>query len=470
MSHLGRLWRERLEALTNQIDKRQQSFATIKGAQMGTAGEVESASHRDDIGLTDYARNKIEFVSLLLLRLNAFANTYANTLIAEFENGVQPTGDEDKKLREQFPPEHVLGTVFHQIGYDLDVLSMIASDHFSSAGQKTLQQADFLAKKALEPAVQAKLLGEMPIVLSYFQKSPSIRIIPYANVCMLGIPYTAQQLPQDLLAIPHEVGHYVYWQGKLAKKLHDDPPRSGLWCFKWMEETFADVYGTFIAGPFIALSFQELQLQSSEEHFTLDDGDHPTPILRPFIYAKALHKYWSAWAPLFKAHWKSRLATRQGHMAAEEREKIKLHTGHRRRIYSEVIKEKLELEDVPNNKEANKQLPADNIIVRIVRACSKLESTDHGGNWWYELCAASLPDAGEGQPAVANLYNKLAEKTATLNKAPQDFPAPKGEEVEALIEGWTKSGLPGSPDWFNVWRAGGWTTEGPQCEGSSGLC
>jgi hypothetical protein len=63
-----------------------------------------------------------------------------------------------------------------------------------------------------------------------------------------------------------------------------------LWFFRWIEEIFADVYGCLIAGPLIALDFQDLQLTVSKEQFTKDDGEHPAPVLRPYIYTRVLER------------------------------------------------------------------------------------------------------------------------------------------------------------------------------------
>ena len=60
----------------------------------------------------------------------------------------------------------------------------------------------------------------------------------------------------------------------------------------WIEEIFADMYGCVIAGPVIALDFQDLQMDDRLEEFadaTIDHED-PPPLIRPDTYSKVLAK------------------------------------------------------------------------------------------------------------------------------------------------------------------------------------
>jgi hypothetical protein len=77
---------------------------------------------------------------------------------------------------------------------------------------------------------------------------------------------------------------------------------------------FADVYGALIAGPVMALDFQDLALHNSCEGFTTSDNDHPVPILRPDIYSKVLARAanetyrWGDWAAALRQRWLRRRA------------------------------------------------------------------------------------------------------------------------------------------------------------------
>ncbi len=188
------------------------------------------------------------------------------------------------------PAENVLSATLAQVSYDLSAIRQAADQRRSPDLKATLNKADQLAQNALNLAVEKGLL-EPGSVVTYFDKSPYIRVIPYAPVALVGIPYTAIETPRDLLAIPHEVGHYIYRHtsglaANLLTQIPFDPP----WFYRWLEEIFADVYGCLVAGPVIAVDFQDLLLDNAVADFTIDDGDHPVDAIRPFIYIHALEK------------------------------------------------------------------------------------------------------------------------------------------------------------------------------------
>ena len=136
--------------------------------------------------------------------------------------------------------------------------------------------------------------------LTYFRRSADVRVIPYAPVVMIGIPVTAVGLhrgmgvAEDLLAIPHEVAHHLYWNGR-AKSGQRIPVEllariTNNLASHWLEEIFADVVGCLIGGPAVARSFIDLQLTSIGADFVHIHDPHPTPALRPLLYAYALEK------------------------------------------------------------------------------------------------------------------------------------------------------------------------------------
>lgn len=247
----------------------------------------------------------------LLSRLQAFAREQFCFLF----NGFKPDAGAGYRLEPslQFPAAFVLEGTLDQIGFDLTVIQdalhqrELADAKENGAMKRTLAVADWLAYLALLPAVRHGLLpyeeGEVT-VLTYFQKSPRIRIVPYASVALVGVPYTALATyeaggrsavgnARDLLAIPHEVGHYVYRHGmvgdrRLQIELYRLLQGRPQWLLNWAEEIFADVYGCFIAGPVIARDFQDLVSDNDVALFVHDDGEHPTPALRPLIYCDAL--------------------------------------------------------------------------------------------------------------------------------------------------------------------------------------
>ena len=193
----------------------------------------------------------------------------------------------------------------------MSIIQRIACQRQQPELQSTLGTADKLAQLALNVAIDGGLLPQCT-VLTYFNKSANIRLMPYAPLALIGLPFTATEASMDYLAIPHEVGHYVYHHAPgLAAELHARIPLYPDWINHWLEEIFADVYGSLVAGPLIGLSFQEILLDNAQKKFVADDGAHPPDAVRPYGYSKALHQlgYPKAAAALDDL-WQTRLATR----------------------------------------------------------------------------------------------------------------------------------------------------------------
>jgi len=197
-----------------------------------------------------------------------------------------------------YPPEYALRTTLDQIAHDMDVIVRAWQQRLAALASpamiKTLKRADTLAYQSLEPAIRHGVI-ENATVVTYFQKATDVRLIPYAPVIFIGLPLSILTAPQDLLAIPHEVGHYIYRFGRvraggkfagsrfdaaLVHRFADKPA----WCVAWLEEIFADVYGALIGGPVMALGFEALVTDDPLDAFTHDDGEHPVAALRPNIY------------------------------------------------------------------------------------------------------------------------------------------------------------------------------------------
>ena len=147
--------------------------------------------------------------------------------------------------------------------------------------------------------------------ITYHRQTATSRVVPYAPVALIGVPVTSLLETRDLLGIPHEFGHYLYWnrlRQEGERNLRDnwicddtfrtaiddlpldanDPVRT------WEEEIFADVVGCMIGGPVAALSLQDLQRTVSYEAFFSREGVHPTPAIRPLICLAALEAMPSA--------------------------------------------------------------------------------------------------------------------------------------------------------------------------------
>ncbi|MCE7989417.1 MAG: hypothetical protein DYG89_50335 [Caldilinea sp. CFX5] len=253
----------------------------------------------DQMLATPPARTRQKTLENVLTALQVFGDDQINFFLDGF-------GRKGKAFLEPstlYPPEYVLSATLNQIMHDLNVIGRAweqRREGFASAiMQDTLAKADQMANQALTPAIKHELL-DPALVITYFQKDTNVRIIPYAPVSFIGLPLTCQTTPRDLLAIPHEVGHYVYRYGRVGSGRYAGcrldaalPQRySGQapWCAAWMEEIFADVYGGLVGGPVMALGFADLLRAAPREHFIHDDGEHPVAALRLGIYQTVFAK------------------------------------------------------------------------------------------------------------------------------------------------------------------------------------
>lgn len=228
----------------------------------------------------------------------------------------------------KYPPEHVLATTLAQISIDISLIQR-AAEQRRMGTRAFLEKVDRLAMRALWPAspsipndgeprferVEDKRDCTFPdfdprTVLTYFADSVQVRIVPYSQVALVGIPYTCLEDYKALLAIPHEIGHFRYWYSFLQQNTAKwwTPEIDGLYLNirelfyeydetpilpTWSEEIFADVYGTLMGGPLAALTAQDMALEHSKGVFeALNTTDvHPTPLLRPLVHIKALNAF-----------------------------------------------------------------------------------------------------------------------------------------------------------------------------------
>jgi hypothetical protein len=394
-----------------------------------------------------------------------------------------------------FPPDAVLSSVQDQIGFDIAAIDRAILQRISGTSlmKDSLEIADRLAWSALQLAVGAGILpaGKMTAV-TYFQKSPDIRVIPYAPVALIGIPYSAQQLERDMLATPHEVGHYVFGHAKyngrplrkyLVEQLELIVTNRSEYdrLLRWLEEIFADVYGACVAGPAVALDFQDLQLHTGRQRFITDDKDHPTPILRPNLHLQVLRKRnpaeWGAWADVLERNWQVRLKEREriDHLDAQD-------AIDRARRLNHIVSDNQAVavaSIVSDSSSAAQDVKPLDQLVTVMLDVLKSGSTHP----WYNALSAA-PTAG-----VESLdLNTLVSTTEKLYDAFCDFvrrppvvdadkidpllnmPINTDDDLKAVVSQWLDAKhleFPQEPKvehtkWKPYFDADGWTTEGPQ--------
>ena len=235
-------------------------------------------------------QNEKEWYEALTQHLAAFTDDRKKFFLANPEK-IQKSPD--------YPIDFILRNFLDQFSFDLSVIERACHQRETRIEtetvekRKTLYIADQLAINALIRAEGFQIKNTIPI--TYFQKTASVRVIPYSNAALIGIPFTSIENRNYLLAIAHEVGHHVYWHGKIKKTpipnyLANRFRGSSNWLLNWLEEIFSDVYGAIVAGPVMALSFLDLLLSQPVKDFAYDDGAHPIPWLRIWVYYFALKK------------------------------------------------------------------------------------------------------------------------------------------------------------------------------------
>lgn len=440
-------------------------------------------------------------------------NLLKNVLQTQNADGKQKEIDFLLNRLKAFPPDHVMRVTLEQAAFDLDVIErIIAQRKISSSDElETLALADYLASETLQFAVATGLLPAIPIVFTYFQKSPSIRLTPYANVALIGIPYTTVNTPQDFLAIPHEVGHYVFWHGKGVRAkpfidfdiwagknvvgdnnhVHNRTLMLESAIFNWQEEIFADVYGALVAGKLLAQDFQELQLETSNDDFLEDDADHPIPALRPYIYIKVFEKIKhfvadrNADARLdqtvqtLQAMWESSLAKRLSLEVGELPAQVFSLRLMPQKYLFRILAGKDQLREAENVEKRLKQAGRDrkfiqaDILVKVesiiceilARIFSKnnFQSTELWGQFFNQVAKAQK----DGQ--AFKYANFLAAFDQSNYQGNSEIPSFNEGGYEKLVNEWNKDWSKGGPpDWLPVFKAAGWTIEGPTSPWTTG--
>ena len=204
------------------------------------------------------------------------------------------------------PPLHRIRRCFQQLAVDIEVVQRATMQRRKL--NLNLVQMDRLAAESLAPFKH--LLDEpTPLrsadasaVITYFSEKTHARHLPYTNQFILvGVSYDllppaevkegdTDLSPFEHMAIPHEIGHFVYEHGKIGGKSFEAVSEqfSSNPYYRWCEEIFSDVYGCIVAGPLSAISLQVMLVSTDRDRIFKDDEKHPTPMLRPYILSEIL--------------------------------------------------------------------------------------------------------------------------------------------------------------------------------------
>jgi hypothetical protein len=299
-------------AQISQHDKEQQLLGKILGAK--------TEQEKNDPEIVDY-----DFQVKQLWNLLAFSKALQlfdkNTLQVLMQQ-VLDTSQQNKEL----PPLDLIRSCFRAIASDHELIQRATMQRRWSHSQGAFSQSslagelvimDKLATKAVAPFQHLLTnTSDTLAVITYFSEDTHIHHMPYTDQCILvGINYdrispndtfiddTPKSTPADansltesgfasfeLLAIPHEVGHYIYQHGSVGGKSiaqFSERFRTKPY-YWWCEEIFADVYGCIVAGPLSAFSMQAFLESGDRQRAWNEDNEHPTPRLRPYILSETL--------------------------------------------------------------------------------------------------------------------------------------------------------------------------------------
>jgi hypothetical protein len=211
------------------------------------------------------------------------------------------------------------------------------TDYWAPLGEVATQRRvahyrDLLDDGTLQAQEYLDELGlGLPGVLIYFNKVATIKYCPYTRFAFIGTPYT-QSVARDWMAIPHELGHYLYWN--LGSTLSETRQRhqeirkgaaaalqqvpelkqfnskeseaAETMLLSWLEETFCDVVGTRLSGVKFIESLQTLitSAAGNVDDLMENDGRHPPLLMRPFVREHAHKLTWGTsrvdWDSFFK--------------------------------------------------------------------------------------------------------------------------------------------------------------------------
>ena len=207
------IYKTRFDALIGEIDKFIEKHLGPEADRVRKRDGAEQACDSEPLV------PRVLTIEYLAYCLKEFAKKQYEFFKAGFDIGnpsltLKPCQEEPCYTR-----EHVFGRLMRQISADLTILkrAYYTRKLGSCSEKEALEMADQLAQKALKLAIEGGVISNETTVLTYFQKTAFVRVIPYAPVAIIGIPVTCVDQTnnfRDFMAIPHEVGHYVYWHAR----------------------------------------------------------------------------------------------------------------------------------------------------------------------------------------------------------------------------------------------------------------
>lgn len=146
------------------------------------------------------AENPAQFETGQIARLQTLLDllkTYVDKVYSNFAGAFDKNSPFEHSTN--YPFEYILYTLSKQITRDLSLVQLALSQreikHLPETWDKTKQEqpdtlylADILANHALQYAKDKDIVPEDTFAITYFQERIEIRVLPYANVLLIGVP------------------------------------------------------------------------------------------------------------------------------------------------------------------------------------------------------------------------------------------------------------------------------------------
>lgn len=252
----------------------------------------------------------------------------------EYYAFMDSVGDDGKAYR--------MNRILNQLQEEWANINRACEQRQSQTFSHQLEQADTLATTYYNRFDDR--YKDTPVPVVFFEKVFAITRYPFTPYALVSVPIQFYDDPTQWLAIAHELGHYIYWNSlelehyqhvhqqlkqRVVAALQNGAKKTGVQSHweHWVEETYADICGTLLAGVNFAISAQELALQlispkvflepnesEPEDKRMVDEGlaDHASMLIRPFVAIQTLQ--WlveqGAAPQLVEKNWVSTLADR----------------------------------------------------------------------------------------------------------------------------------------------------------------
>jgi len=249
----------------------------------------------------------------LLKEFNNFAHEYFDYIAKTYPSESETSLSQD------------LSTALGSLQQEWAVISRACEQREIEEFKEWLAKADAYAQNYYSRFLGYKVSNADPI--TYFEKLYAITRYAFTPYPLISIPLYVFNDPSQWLALAHELGHFVFWnstklsahqevqtrlRNAVLKALSDlvlaklkdlsvsvsaesydyfqkQPIVIHIY-MNWLEEIFADVCGTLLAGPAYVISGQRrvAEMASTPDALIADDELHPAPYLRPLIGLETL--------------------------------------------------------------------------------------------------------------------------------------------------------------------------------------